>query len=162
MREELLIEDEALAKEALILSLFRGYLYLIGKVSAASTKSYLDALETVPLGAVKQAVERILSPNGPEQWRTYAPSAPDLAAYAALFDRPGPTGEGDGLISYRMGELPPPGYVPLGPIDVDFGHGRINMRGLSHAQKEAIMQNKGEPSIAIGNQRVTPKLRAMR
>jgi hypothetical protein len=69
----------------------------------------------------------------------------------------------DGLISYRIGEPPPPGTVALGPIEVDFGNGRIDMRSMTPAEKETVLANKGAPDPApqIEGARFTPHVKRM-
>ena len=50
--------------------------------------------------------------------------------------------------------------VALGPIEVDFGGGRIDMRDMTPAEKDEVMANKGKPA-QIEGARFTPTVRRM-
>lgn len=121
--------------------------------SAASvTKSTIDVYaETVAeysLEAVALACARYRSGEVPDQDRAYAPSSGALAQQCRLFRdalayRDREVAERAHIIVYPIGAIPPPPAVPLGPIEVDFGDGMIDMRDMAPAEKDKILEARG-------------------
>lgn len=157
--------EEALAREALILSLLRGYPSLASSITRGTIDSYVAAAGGYSVSALRDACERYRSGDVEGYDRRWPPNAAEVATLARMYDtiekrdtEPAPK-----LVSYPMGGEPPAGYAPLGPLEADFGHGRINMRGLDHKAKEYVMQHHRLPPARpdakhIG---VTPRLKSM-
>lgn len=124
-------------------------------------EAYAVALGPYSVDAAKKACLRFSDPAYPRKDAHWHPSAVEVAAVARIYDSAQPTGEGDGLISYPIGALPPPGYVALGPLEGNWGYGRINMRDMSPRQKEIAMEVR-KPQRLTNERRPMPKLQGMR
>lgn len=75
----------------------------------------------------------------------FRPTAPEFAARARVHHQAEQFVKGRSepkLVRFPLGKLPD-NVIPLGPTRVDFGQGSINMEGMSCAEKEAILANKG-------------------
>jgi hypothetical protein len=134
--------------------MFSGFLSSLAKVTKGVISSYAETLEPYSLEVVTLACARFKDCDVPDQSREFAPSVAALADQCRLFRdaiafRDRNKAEREKIIVYPIGELPPPPAVPLGPISVDFGHGRIDMRDKTPAEREAIMQAKGLPPDAV-------------
>ena len=140
--------SEETAKQAAILKLMRGFPSSQSSISEGTIAAYMEALEKYPVEAIGQAVNRYLSGDVPGQNRAFLPTAAELASQAGLFHRiagiEARKAAQEQLTSYPMGELPPPGMEALGPLEVDFGKGMIDLRGMTLAEKEIVLSSKGE------------------
>lgn len=147
------MSTEALAKEAVILKLFRLYRSMDGKASRALTEAYLDPVKEYSLSAIQQAFERFRDNEVAGVDANYAINVPQWVSQVKMLDsilkrvRSGP----DGLIVYRMGELPPPGTEPLGPIKIEINGIPTDVSHLTFAEKEIAMKTGRLPTPdAIG------------
>ncbi len=89
--------------------------------------AYLDATAESSLGALEKACRAFATGVVSEFNPTFGPpSAPILAKMARLME--------------------PANLVPLygGLLEVDFGHGRIDLRGLKIEEQDAIMRQHGK------------------
>lgn len=122
-------ETESLAKEALILDLFDNY--LSAKPSAENLNRFLAAVENCSLEAVQRSVKQFTSGLVERENRDFAPSAEAFAHnvrqwQAALDKRDAPQEE-----------------LHNGLLEVDYGHGRISMRGLTNDEQDRVMAANG-------------------
>lgn len=130
-----------------MLRLFDSFRY---SATNAQIDAYISAVSSYSPGAVKQAVDRLVNAEV-DRKHEYVPNAPELAQQARMFHEieqrktAEPT---ERLVSYPIGGSPPPGYEPLGPIEVDFGHGKINLRGMTYAEKMEVYRLKRLPDRA--------------
>ncbi len=158
--------EEMLAREALILSLLRGYPSLASSITRGVIDSYVAAVEGYSVSSLRNACERYRTGDVEGYDRRWPPNAAELATVARMYDTierretepPVPK-----LVSYPIGGEPPPGYVAMGPVEVSFDGGpRINMRDMSPREREYVMQHKrlpprdGDKQIGVG-----PKLQRM-
>lgn len=151
---------ESAAKETEILNLLAGFSG--SPITDANVDAYLDAVEDYSAEAVALACRRYLAGDVPGQNKAFRPSAAELVEQVRLFvSAIKYQARADGLIAYRMGEAPPDGTVALGPVEVDFGSGRIDMRNMSPAEKAKVFEHRGRPPVEIEGARFTPKLRGM-
>lgn len=136
---------ELAAIEAEVLRLFDSFRY---SATDGQIDAYITAVSAYSPWAVSKAVDRLVS-GGVDRQHQFAPTAAELAQQARLFDGIKPDDD-DGapaerLVSYPIGGEPPPGFVPLGPIEVAFEGRRIDMRGLDHATKEFVLEHHRLP-----------------
>lgn len=142
-------KDEKLAAKTMIVGLLGGFPSSQSQITEAVVSSYLMAVEDYSIEALRTACKRFLSGDVPGHNNSYVPNAPELAAQTRMFEsllHPVPAVE---TVHYGIGTLPPPGYEPLGPLSVDFGHGPIDMRHMSAAEKDEIFRNKGVSKPAL-------------
>lgn len=126
MNTEVDEEAETLAKETVLLSLYKLYRYLDGKTEKALrelTREYLPPLDRFTSKATRQAYEAIRDGDVPEavEW---LPSVPRWVGLVKTFDRA------------QRGPLV---LLHNGLIDMDFGHGRIDMRGLTEKEQDRVI-----------------------
>lgn len=155
-RESAAWELEALKSLDLLFDAFRT------ELTDSQTAAYLAALEGCAIEAVRDACRAFATGTVSDFNPNYGPpTAPRVAMLARLLEPI--KAEAGEIVVYPIGELPPPGFTPLGPTSIDFGHGRIDLRGLSHAEKEAILQNKGRvPDLIEGSRKAPlPSLKRM-
>lgn len=130
-------EAEALAKERVILGLFRLYRSLDGKANRALTDAYLDPVLGYSLSAIEQAFERFRDGEVDGAEIDWVPSVPRWVSQVKMLDgilnRVRRTN--DGITVYRIGEEPPPGTEPLGPIKLELGGRVVDVSHLSYAEK---------------------------
>lgn len=117
--------------------------------SATDTQidAYIAALSIYSPTAVKQAVDRLID-GQVQRNHEFMPKAPEVAIQARMFHEAEQRKNADPvekLVPYPIGGEPPPGYVPLGPIEVAFEGRRIDMRGMDHKTKEFVMTHKRLP-----------------
>jgi hypothetical protein len=125
-----------------------------------SVDAYCRQVADNSLEAVQSAAALLGGGKATGQDKRFVPSAAELAEQARAFDEiiarrdePAPQ-----LVSYPIGAQPPDGYVALGPIEVDFGSRRIDMRNMSPEEKEAVFENRGLPQAKPG---LLPNLKRM-
>lgn len=121
--------DTELAKEALILDLFDGY--LSAKPSAENLRRYLAAVENLSVEAVARSVQQFQAGLVERDNRDFAPSAETFAHNAREWQR---------ALERRDDSGP---ELHNGLIECDWGHGRIDMRGLTNAEQDQIIAAKG-------------------
>lgn len=121
-------QDE-LAKEAKILDLFDSY--PSASPSRETLQAYLAAVSGMSLEAVARSVKQFTSGLVERPNRDFAPSAESFAANVREWQRAIDQRNGDGIELHN------------GLIEIDFGAGRIDMRGLTTAEQDQIIAAKG-------------------
>jgi hypothetical protein len=125
-----------------------GFPFLAGRVDRAIIDAYLAAVANNSVEAVALACRRFAEGDVPGWDAGRAPTAPQVAQQARIFDQARAYQANrearDRLVAYKMGELPPPGATPIGPLEVDFGNGRIDMRDMTPTDKETVLRT-GKP-----------------
>ena len=119
---------ERQAREAVILKLIEGYPSLAGRATRGLIDAYVDASEHCDIGALNQACKRFARGEVPGQNAAFPPTAAEVAAHAAMLD-----------------ELRKQTVVRLynGLLDMDFGHGRVDLRGLTTEEQDQIRRDGG-------------------
>lgn len=120
---------DELAKEAKILDLFDGY--PSASPSRETLHAYLEAVNGMSLEAVARSVKQFTSGLVERPNRDFAPSAESFSANVREWQRAIDHRAGDGLELHN------------GLINVDFGHGQIDMRGLTESEQDQILAAKG-------------------
>lgn len=136
------MESDAIESE--VLRLMANFLF---SATDAQIDAYIAALAIYSPKAVRQAVDRLID-GQVQRNHEFMPKAPEVAIQARMFHEIEQRLNGEAaekLVRYPIGGNPPEGYVPLGPIEVDAGHGRIDMRGLTHEEKEFVLQHHRLP-----------------
>lgn len=120
---------DELAKEAKILDLFDSY--PSASPSRETLQAYLAAVNGMSLEAVARSVQQFRSGLVERPNRDFAPSGEAFAANVREWQK---------AIDRRAG-----GDIELhnGLIEMDWGQGRIDMRGLTEAEQDQIIANKG-------------------
>ena len=152
-------EAEALAKERLILKLFKLYRYLDGKADRALTEQYLEPVHQFSLDAVKFAYERYRDGQVDEDSKTWLTSVPNWIGQVRFCQRiTAPRSTGPRLVAPEGYKLTHDGrhlIVPAGkPVPegwrayvegsaINYGHGLIQLGGLTHEEGRIIDQWKG-------------------
>lgn len=162
-------EMDSLAKEAIILKLFRLYRSMDGKNKPtldALIKTYLEPVAEYSLSALEQAFERIrdnevegLDPNWPINVPVWVSQVKMLDRILNRVRR-----TDDGIVVYRIGEQPPPGYVPLGPTELEIEGRLMDVSALSFEAKEYAIKHgrlPDSPAEIEAPNRVVPRLKRM-
>jgi hypothetical protein len=114
------------AKEALIFGLLSGYLQIADKLTENVLASYVDACAEVSVEALRMTCQRIQ--RGRAGLNTsYAPTPADIASRAATIDE----------------MLKPLPKLHSGLLDMDWGRGRVDMRGLTVDEQDEIIRLGG-------------------
>ena len=93
--------------------------------------AYCSATADTPFEAVKRSTEQFAS-GRVERNNSFPPAAAEFAANAR---------EWQAAITKRAGQDGP--EMHNGLIEIDYGSGRIDMRGLTNAEQDLIMAGKG-------------------
>lgn len=120
---------DELAKEAKILDLFDSY--PSANPSADTIRAYCRSVESLSLEAVSRSVKQFGDGLVERPNRDFAPSAESFAANVREWQRAIDQRNGDGIELHN------------GLIEIDFGAGRIDMRGLTTAEQDQIIAAKG-------------------
>ncbi len=135
-----------------------------GAITDGTPAAYADAVAECSNEAVTLACEDFASGRIDGRDKRWAPSGAEFAERVRLMDmaiarRDDTALPAEPLTVYRLGTEPPAGFVPLGPLEIDHGHGRIDMRRLSHADKEYVLtHHRLPPAKADKRIGVTPRL----
>lgn len=159
------MSNEALAKEASILEMVNTFLPGRRDISGIRD-ALLNAVKDYPASAVNEACRqfsdgRVLGHNN-----AYAPNGAELAVETrrhmpALPPDPDDLTDMRNLKSYPIGELPV-GINTIGPLEIDFGRGRVDLRHMSTEDKEAVLQHHGIPPAIASDAVRPPQLKRMR
>ncbi len=146
------MNSNELAIESLVIEALSGY-GSATDLSEANINSYVSRLAEFNVEAVAYAVRQFGMGQVEGHNNAFPPTAPELAKLTAVYNDvlvrvAKAKDQRERLVAYPMGGEPPPGMVPLGPLEVDFGQGRIDMRNLSPADKSYVMTNKRLPPPA--------------
>jgi hypothetical protein len=121
--------ETELAKEAKILDLFDSY--PSASPSRENLQQYLAAVEGLSLEAVTRSVQQFRAGLVERPNRDFAPSAETFAHNAREWQR---------AIDVRNDTGP---ELHNGLVECDWGHGRVDMRGLTNAEQDQIIAAKG-------------------
>jgi hypothetical protein len=119
------------AKRAAIYDLLKGYWQLAEKLDRSLLNSYLNPVEDISVGAVLRTCQRIASGQAGLN-SSFPPTPADIAERARSYDE----ATADRVPQYN------------GLLDMDWGHGRVDLRGLTNDEQDAIIRNHG--MIGIG------------
>lgn len=114
------------AKEASIFKLLRGYWQLGEKLNAGLLETYIDAVEENSVEAVRLTCQRIASGQSGLN-SSFPPTPADIAERATLLD---------------SATKPEPGKYN-GLLEMDWGHGRVDLRGLTEREQDVIIKVHG-------------------
>lgn len=139
------METDRTARLKMIRTMLAGFPSSASGITELTPAAYLMALEGYSNQAVADACKYFLRPSS----RTYPPPANELAQIAEMMSGgahdPDDATDMRNLTGYPIGELPPPGMVPAGQVSIDYGHGRIDMRRLSHEEQERVFKTHRAP-----------------
>jgi hypothetical protein len=121
-------QDE-LAKEAKILDLFDSY--PSASPTAETVRAYVQAVAGLSAEAVARSVTQFTSGLVERPNRDFAPSAEAFAANVRDWQRAIDSRDGGGVTLHT------------GILNMDFGAGSIDMRGLTEAEQDAVIAAKG-------------------
>lgn len=144
------MNSNELAIESLVIEALSGY-GSASDLSEPNINSYVSCLAEFNVEAVAHAVRQFRMGQVEGHNNAFPPSAPALAKLTAIYNdvllRISVAKESKRLVAYPMGAEPPAGTVPLGPLEVDFGQGKIDMRNMAPAEKEFVMKHKRFPPM---------------
>lgn len=142
-------QDEMNEILSLMETMFDCYPSQNGQSGESAIRGYLMAIDGCSFAAVREVVRRIIRGEQTGFDNKFAPTSGQFGTWCRRADDVNETlagrGVSSGLRSYPVGELPPPGTEPLGPLRVNFGAGNIDLSRMAHDEKEAILRNKGLP-----------------
>jgi len=101
-------------------------------VTDDNINAYVDATSTVSLDALRRSVEQFVTGRVERANRSFVPSGEELAHNARQWQI---------AIDTISGTPAPPMHNGL--VEMDFGQGRIDMRGLTAQEQDTIIANKG-------------------
>jgi len=119
-------EEAKDAKRAAIYSLLRGYWQLAEKLDRSLLNTYSSAVDECSIEAVKLVCQRIASGQAGLN-SSFPPTPADIAERAILLD---------------AGGKPAP-RLYNGLIEMDWGHGRVDLRGLKQEEQDKLIELKG-------------------
>lgn len=103
---------------------------------------YLRATEEFPLDAVRAACGEFMGARVARN-NAFMPNAVEVVEQVRRFVRPASGGLPGDVIAVPIGAAYPPGYVSIGPREVDFGHGAVRMDHLYPRQKAVVLRMRG-------------------
>lgn len=122
--------ETELAKEAKILDMFDGY--PSASPSRENVQAYLASVASLSLEAVTRSVQQFRDGKVERENRAFAPSADEFSHNAREWQR---------AIDTLAGSNDP--EMHNGLIECDWGHGRVDLRGLTNAEQDQIIAAKG-------------------
>ena len=145
------MSNNELAIESLVIEVLSGY-GSASDLSEPNINSYVSCLAEFNVEAVAHAVRQFRMGQVEGHNNAFPPSAPALAKLTAIYNDvllriARAKDDSKRLVAYPMGAEPPAGTVPLGPLEVDFGKGRIDMREMAPAEKEFVMKHQRLPPM---------------
>lgn len=153
------MQDEKPARKALIIKLANSYGWEVGNFTRDQLAAMVEATAEASLDALARSVGQFMAGKVEGHNNARMPSGAELASNARMWDEAiavvAGRNAGPKLTAYPIGTLPPPPLVPLGPLEVDFGEGKINMRDMAPGEKEKLLANKGRSAIG-GPENVVP------
>lgn len=144
-------------RETLIWKLMNAFPASLTNVTAGVISAYVEATLDCDEEAITRSINQYRDGLVDEHRGPFAPDSGTFARNVRMWTQAiaflsGAKTERESLVAYPIGALPPPPLVPLGPIEIDHGSGRIDMRAMSHSEKEAAL-------IAASPQAIRPRLR---
>lgn len=124
------MQDRA-ARKVQVTRLFSSWLSAAGNVDMDNINAFVEATADVSLEALTRSVEQFTS-GKVERNNAFPPSSAELAENARLWE--------SALRKNHADDDPP---LHNGLLNVDFGRGKIDMRGLTAAEQDAVMDMKG-------------------
>lgn len=119
------------AREALMVKLFSGYLSSQMNITEDNLAAFIEATKDVSLEALTLSVDQFAS-GRVERNNSFPPNSGEVAANAREWQR---------AIEKRAGQDGP--EMHNGLIECDWGHGRVDLRGLTNAEQDLVMAGKG-------------------
>ena len=114
------------AKEAMIFGVLSGYLQIADKLTENVLASYVEACSDVSVEAVRLTCQRIQRGRAGIN-TSYPPTPADIASRAAAVDE----------------MLKPQPRLHSGLLEMDWGRGRVDMRGLTIDEQDEIIRLGG-------------------
>jgi hypothetical protein len=108
-----------------------------GHITEHTLGAYMLAVENASAEAVKRSCGQFLSGLVPDRNNGFLPTAAELSANARAWDAAIAQVTADRELA-RLGTK-----IENGLLEMDFGHGMVDMRGLSTAEQDAIINNNG-------------------
>jgi hypothetical protein len=124
------------AKEVAILQMMNGF-PSSSRIKDENVEAYLVAVEDVSPDAVRRSCAQFLSGKVPDHSNAFMPTAAELSANARAWDAAIGQLTADRELA-RLGTK-----IENGLLEMDFGHGMVDMRGLSTAEQDVIINNNG-------------------
>lgn len=160
------------AREALILNLIAGYPSLAGRASTALIDAFILATEDEPIEALKAACTDFGTGQVPGHDFNYPLNAPQLAVRARFWSdlhrrlKPKDAHQRPLIMAYAVGQTPPEGYEPLGPIKMEIEGIMRDTSDWTPAEKDEAMKFGRMPAsrtIGANPKRIgiTPAVRKM-
>ncbi len=136
------------AKKAAILSMMHGFPSSQGHITEGTLGAYMLAVSDASAEAVKRSCGQFLAGKVPDRNNGFLPTAAELSANARAWD----AAIAQVTADQELAKLNKP--IENGLIQMDFGHGMVDMRGLTTAEQDAIINANG----MIGGKMVDGKL----
>lgn len=134
------------AREALILNLIAGYPSLAGRASTALIDAFIGATEDEPIEALKVACTDFARGEVPGHDPAYPLTAPQLAQRTRFIAdlhrrlKPKDARQRPLIVAYAVGQTPPEGYEPLGPIKMEIEGIMRDTSDWTPAEKDEAMK----------------------
>lgn len=123
--------DSELAKEAKILDLFDGWPN--ATPTADNVRAYVASLDGISLEAVSRSVDQFRA-GLVDRNNAFVPAAAELAENAREWQKAIDSRNDRGIVLHN------------GLLNIDYGRGKIDLRGLTAAEQDAVMDMKGVTS----------------
>lgn len=130
-------DTDSKAKKVAIVSMMHGFPSSQAHITDGTLGAYVLAVADVSLEAVKRSCGQFLSGLVPDRNNGFLPTAAELSANARAWDAAIAQVTADHELA-RLGTK-----IENGLLEMDFGHGVVDMRGLSTAEQDAIINNNG-------------------
>lgn len=136
------------AKKAAILSLMHGFPSSQGQITEHTLGAYMLAVADTSADAVKRSCGQFLAGKVDGHNNSFLPTAAELSANARAWD----SAIAQVTADQELAKLGVP--IDNGLLQMDFGHGNVDLRGLTVAEQDTIIRNNGK----IGGTMVNGKL----
>lgn len=124
-----MVKDKT-AREAVILGLFDGFPSSQTNITEGNLGAYVEATASVSLEALQRSMQQFVS-GKVERNNAFVPSAPEFAENARAWE---------GALAKRASQSV---ELHTGLLNMDWGRGSIDMRGLTEAEQDAVIATKG-------------------
>lgn len=128
------MDTQTRAKKAAILKLMHGYPSSQSKITEEVVDAYLDAVEQFSPEAVLRACQRFAQGDVPGQSLDFLPPAASVAAQSRMYDQ---------IVGRDSAERQMDRIMHTGIVVMDFGHGNVNMVGLTQDEQDKLVKLKG-------------------
>lgn len=131
--------------------LLGGFPSAASSITQATVSAYLDAVIDYPVDAIQAAYQDYRDKKVPDHanWG-FPPTAPQFGDRARLHTEVmairarRAAGADSQIVAYPIGQEPPPGAVPLGPLSIDYGNGAIDMSWMTPEEKRRVLISNGK------------------